>query len=126
MAGKGSEERERALATLGALELSAIGDPGLRQGFALLLNLVEELRRENIELRAENQRLRDEVNRLKGERGKPGIEPPAPKPPPRDYSSERERHDPKSWAKGSKSARIRVDREQVLTLDPARLPPDAE
>jgi cell division protein FtsB len=125
MAGKGAEERERAFAALAALDLSAIVDPGLRQGFGLLLNLVEELRRENLELRAENQRLRDEVARLKGEQGKPDIRPPAPKPPAGDYSSERERREPKGWAKGGKVAQVRVDREQVLEVDPAVLPPDA-
>jgi hypothetical protein len=127
MAGKGAEERERAFAALAALDLSAVADPALRQGFALLLNLVEELRRENIGLRAEVQRLRDEVSRLKGEQGKPDIKPPAPRPPAgTDYSSERERRDPKGWAKGGKNARVRVDREQVLTVDPAALPADAE
>src|SRR5947209_1945795 len=107
MAGKGVGEREWAFAALAALELSAIAEPGLRRGFGLLLNLVEGLRRENIELRAEVQRLRDEVNRLKGEQGKPEIKPPAPKPPVgADYPSERGRHTPKGWAKGSKRALI--------------------
>src|SRR5207302_5487470 len=50
-----------------------------------------------------------------------------PKPPVgTDYSSERERRTPKGWAKGSKQALIRVDREQVLAVDPAVLPADAE
>ncbi len=31
----------------------------MRTGFVLLLNLVDELKRENAELRAENQRLRE-------------------------------------------------------------------
>src|SRR5262245_27838977 len=105
MAGKGAEGRERAFAALAALDLAAIADPGLRQGFALLLNLAEELRRENLELRAEVQRLRDEISRLKGERGKPDIKPQAPKPPVGDYSPERERRTPKRWAKGARTRR---------------------
>src|SRR5712691_9934032 len=119
------ERWEAAGAVLAALDLGSIADERVRAGFALLLNLVEELRQENLALRDENQRLRDEVSRLKGEQGKPGIRPQAPKTPPRDYSSERERRAPKGWAKGSKQAEIRVDREVVLEVDPAGLPEDA-
>jgi len=48
---------------------------GARLPVVLLLNLVEELKQENISQRAEIQRLRDENNRLKGEQGKPDIKP---------------------------------------------------
>ena len=54
--------RWRAATMLDDLDLSAIQDERIRQGFVLLLNLVEELKRENAELRAENRRLRDENN----------------------------------------------------------------
>ena len=78
-------------------------------------------------MREEIQRLRDENNRLKGEQGKPTIKPSTkPDPPtPPDHSSERERHRPKAWKKGSKIQQIRIDREQVLRVDPGILPPDA-
>ncbi|HLC01931.1 MAG TPA: hypothetical protein VJK02_02755, partial [Anaerolineales bacterium] len=72
------------------LDLSAIQDERVRQCIMLLLNLVEDLKRENLQLRAENQRLRDEINRLKGEQGKPKIKGNTPKPPPTtptNYSS---------------------------------------
>ena len=111
------------------LDLSAIGDERIRQGFVLLLNLVEELKRENGELRAENQRLRDENNRLKGEQGKPKIKANTPKPPPStpsNYSSEKQRRTPREWKKGSKTDQIRIDREQTLELDRTTLPEDAE
>jgi hypothetical protein len=121
------ERVDAASALLEALDLSSIGDERVRTAFALLLNLVEELKQENFRLREENQRLRDEVNRLKGEQGKPEVKGNRPKPPVgTDYSSERERRTPKGWAKGSKRALIRVDREQVLEVDPAVLPADAE
>ena len=111
------------------LDLSSIQDERLRQCIVLLLNLVEQLKRENAELRAEVQRLRDEISRLKGEQGRPKIKGNTPKPPPTkptDYSSERERHLPKPWSKSRKNASIHIDREETLKVDPAVLPGDAE
>lgn len=110
---------------LADFDLSSIQDLGVRQAIAGLLNLVETLTAENRALRAENQRLRDEVNRLKGEQGKPSFKPLAPQPA-ADHSSERERRRPQGWSKGGKQDRITIDREQVLTVEPAVLPPDAE
>ena len=40
---------------------------GARHALILILNIVEELKQENVALREGNQRLRDENNRLKGE-----------------------------------------------------------
>jgi hypothetical protein len=75
---------------------------------------------------AENQRLRDEINRLKGEQGRPMIKSNQPQPPSTDHSSEQERRKPKAWSKGRKMDRIPMDREQVMQVDPACLPPDAQ
>src|SRR6266571_2649226 len=113
---------------LDELDLSSVADERVRQGLLVLLNLVEELKRENAELRAENQRLRDEINRLKGEHGKPTIKGNTPKssPPSGNYSSEKERRKPQEWSKGPKSALIQVDREQTLELDRTILPFDAQ
>ena len=101
---------------------------GARPAIIKLLNLVEALASENRALREENQRLRDEINRLKGEQGQPQIKPNRSASPPAatNHSSERERHQSQAWKKGSKVERIRVDREQVLKVDPAQLPADAE
>jgi hypothetical protein len=101
---------------------------GARQAIVQLLNLVEALALDNRALREENQRLRDEINRLKGEQGKPQIKPnrPASLPTATNHSSERERHKRRAWKKGGKVERIVVNREQVLTVDPAHLPADAE
>jgi len=109
------------------LDLSSIQDESTRRCIILLLNLVEELKQENRALREENQRLRDENNRLKGEQGKPTIKPSTKldPPTPTDHSSERERHRPQAWKKGRKIEQIQIDREQVLRVDPAILPPDA-
>jgi Transposase IS66 family len=113
------------LGRLEDLDLASIADERVRTGFVLLLNLVEELKRENAELRAENRRLRDEINRLKGEQGRPRIKGNIPKPLPTNYSSEQERRTPKAWSKGEKTTRIVIDREQTLDIAPELLPPDA-
>jgi hypothetical protein len=94
-----------------------------------LLNLVEDLQATVRELQAEVQLLRDENNRLKGEQGKPDIKPNRRGYQPgqgRDHSSEAERRKPQAWHKGSKLAQIKIDRVEVLTVDPALLPADAE
>jgi len=110
------------------LDLSSLADDRTRDLVLRLLNLIETVTADLRTAQAEIQRLRDENNRLKGEQGKPAIkpgrngEPPAPV----DHSSERERHTPQAWTKGRKLDQIPIDREQVLTLDPASLPPDAE
>ncbi len=104
-----------------------IQDDGVREAVVGLLNLVEEFAAEIRTLREENQRLRDEINRLKGEQGKPSIKPNRPAPPAhQDHSSEQERRQPQVWHKGSKRDRIQVDRTEILKVDPALLPEDAE
>ncbi len=111
---------------LDALDLSAIQDVHAQQAIRLLLNLVEEVKQENRLLRDENQRLRDENNRLKGEQGQPRIKANTPTPPSSDYSSEQERHTPRGRGKRTTRDPLPVDREQLLTVEPATLPPDAE
>ncbi len=111
---------------LDALDLSRIHDEPARQAIRLLLNLVEDLKQENRALREDNQRLRDVLNQLQGEQGKPAVKGNTPNPPPPDYSSERERHPPQRRGKRGPRAPIPIDREQVLTVDPTTLPPDAE
>src|SRR5437879_1204855 len=113
------------MSLLDDLDLASIADERVRRALLLLLNLVEELKRENAELRAENQRLRDEINRLKGEKGKPTIKGNTPKPS-GNYSSEKERQKPREWSKGPKSALMQIDREQTLPVDRTILPEDAQ
>jgi len=112
-------------AMLDALDLSAIQDEHARQTIRLLLNLVEEMKQENRTLRDEIQRLRDENNRLKGEQGKPKLKATTPTVPSPDYSSEPERRQPRDRGKRGKREPVPIDREQVLQVDPASLPPDA-
>ncbi len=114
---------------LAGIDLNNIQDvERARQAIVQLFNLIEDLQATIRQLQTENQRLRDENNRLKGEQGQPQIKPNKPrrKPEPVDLSSEAERRQPRAWHKGSKRDRIKVDREQVLTVDPAQLPADAE
>jgi transposase IS66 family protein len=110
---------------LASLDLASIADVGARQAIRALLGLVEELAAENRALRAENEQLRDELRRLKGGSGRP--KPPFGKAGgSTDYSSEQERRPaPKSWQKRGKQDRLRIDRTERLTVDPATLPADA-
>src|SRR6266705_910777 len=107
------------------LDLHSIADEQARELVRRLLNLLEDVRAELRAAQAEIQRLRNEINRLKGEQGQPTIKPNTPQPPPKDLSSEQERRTPKAWSKGRKLDRIPIDREQVMAVDPASLPPDA-
>ncbi len=106
------------------LDLTRITDEHTRELVVRLLNLIETLAADLRAAQAEIQRLRDENNRLKGEQGKPTIKPNKP-PESTDHSSEKERRKPKEWSKGSKINSIAIDREQVLSVDRAILPPDA-
>jgi len=108
------------------LDLNAIQDENARQLVRRLLNLIEELSADLREAQAENQRLRDENNRLKGEQGKPKIKANTPKTPPTNYSSEKERRQPRQRHKRSKKAEIKIDREQVAEVEQDVLPVDAE
>jgi Transposase IS66 family len=108
------------------LDLNSITDERARELVRQLLNLLEAVMADLRVAQVENQRLRDEINRLKGEQGRPTIPPNTPPPPLKDHSSEQERRRPKTWSKGRKTERIRIDREQVAQVDPDRLPPDAE
>jgi regulator of replication initiation timing len=100
-----------------------------KKAIVRLFNLVEDLQTTVKQLQADNQRLRDENNRLKGEQGKPNIKPNKHGKGPgqgSDHSSEAERRKPQEWHKGSKLDKIKIDREEVLTVDPTQLPADAE
>jgi hypothetical protein len=108
------------------IDLSNIQDENARQLIIRLMNLVEAVTTDLRNAQAENQRLRDEINRLKGEQGKPKIKPNTPKPPPQNYSSEKERRKSKPRQKQAKKDKLEIHREQTLTVDQASLPADAE
>src|SRR6195256_223918 len=107
------------------LDLHSIADEQARELVRRLLNVLEDVRADLRAAQAEIQRLRNEINRLKGEQGQPAIKPNTPQPPPKDLSSEQERRTPKAWSKGRKTDRIPIDREQVVAVALADLPPDA-
>lgn len=111
---------------LADLDLTAIQDEKARLLIQQLLNLIEQLAADLREAQTENQRLRDELNRLKGEQGKPDIKGSTPKVSAPAHSSEVERRETRPRQKHKKQARVHIDREEVLTVDPTLLPPDAE
>jgi hypothetical protein len=111
---------------LADLDLGGLPDERTRALVSGLLNLVEAVTDDLRAAQREIQRLRDEVNRLKGEQGKPTFKPTTPKQPSPDYSSERERHPSRERGKRGERAPVPIDREQLLQVDPASLPPDAE
>jgi hypothetical protein len=113
---------------LAGFDPSTIKDlEGAREAIFRLLNLFESLKADNDQLRAENQQLRDENNRLKGEQGQPKIKPNKKSGSGSgNYSSEKERRTPKARGKQRKKDKIKMDREQVLDVEPDILPEDAE
>ena len=112
---------------LDEIDLSGIQEENARQLVVRLLNLIEALSADLRDAQAEIQRLRDEVNRLKGEQGKPKVKAnTSPLPPRLNHSSEKERRKPRQRQKHSKKAAVRIDREQVLKVERASLPADAE
>ncbi len=119
-------EKTPYLEILETLDLSGIQDEKARQVIELLLNLVEELVQEPQALRAENQQLRDEINRLKGEQGKPLFKSKPQAKTSTDHSSESERRTRKARHRRSKKESIAIDRTEILPVDRADLPPDAE
>ena len=109
------------------IDLNAVQEESARELVKRLLNTIEQLSGAVQELRAEVQRLRDENNRLKGEQGKPNIKGNKAQGPAKvDHSSEAERHKGRRRHKKSKKAEVPIDREEVLKVDPVRLPKDAE
>lgn len=109
------------------IHLDAIQEENARELVKRLLNMIEQLSTEVRELRIENQRLRDEVNHLKGEQGKPNIKGNKEQASVRvDRSSERERRQKQKRHKRSKKSEVAIQREEVLKVDRARLPADAQ
>ena len=109
------------------VDLASIQDERARECVRLLLNLVETLSVELRKVEAENRYLREKLHGRKGGGGKPdqskGDSPRASR------SSEKERAESpesKQNTKRSKLDRILIDREEVLKVDRATLPPDAE
>ncbi len=114
------------LSLLTNLDPDALADAQLRPMLRAVLNVVEALLAEVQSQRETIQQLRGEINRLKGEQGQPPIEPTKRPPGTTDYSSERERRQPKAWHKRGKVDRLTISRTERLQVDPVSLPPDAE
>src|SRR5271165_4894594 len=110
------------------VELASIQDERARECIRLLLNLVESLNTELRKAQAEIRSLREQLKKRKGGSGsgKPGASPAGSSG---TRSSEKERAEPREPGKNSKRSkldRIAIDREEVLRVNPAELPSDAE
>jgi hypothetical protein len=108
------------------VDLASIQDERARECIRLLLNLVESLNTELLKARAEIRSLREQLGKRKGEGGTPGS---SPKGSSSARSSEKDRAEPRKPgqnAKRSKLDRIQINREEVLKVNPAELPSDAE
>lgn len=106
------------------VDLAGIQDERARECIRLLLNLVESLTADLRKAEAENLYLREQLDRRKGGGDKPGR--PKETGGAKSQSSEKERAEAKQRIKRGKLERVRIDREEVLKLDRASLPPDAQ
>jgi hypothetical protein len=106
------------------INLDAIQDDATRKAVVVLLNVVQQLVEQNQRLCAQNQALSDELARLKGQPPRPRFPPAPPAAGRPNITSEKERKQSKPRNPGAR--RIRIDREQVLAVDRATLPADAE
>ena len=87
-----------------------------------LLGIIERMAQTIQELQRENQKLKDEINRFKGEKGRPYFKPNVPK----KENDVCRGKDSKEWKKESKKSRVKIDRVEVLSVDPDILPTDVE
>ena len=87
--------------------------------------MLEDVRADLRAAQADIQRLRNEMNRLKGEQGQPAIKPNTPQPPPKDLAAAQARRTPQAWSQGRQTDRIPIDREHVVAVALADVPPDA-
>lgn len=110
---------------LNNLDIAAIKDyKSAMEVIHQLLNLIESLNGENQELKRQLQELRDEISRLKGEQGRPKIHPT--KKSPQNYSSEKDRKEPKEGNKGAKKDRIQTHETRYCCIDKSTLPEDVQ
>ena len=107
------------------VDLAGIQDERARECIRLLLNLIETLTADLRKAQTENLYLREQLNRRKGGGG---ANPTSPKDTAgsKSQSSEKERAEAKQRTRRSKLDQIRIDREEVLKLDRASLPPDVQ
>src|ERR1035438_10444005 len=109
---------------LRSVDLAGIQDERARECIRLLLNLIESLTADLRKSQAENLYLREQLKRRQGGGGKP--DQPKDTAAPQSQSSEKERAETKPRTRRGKLERVRIDREEVLKLDRACLPPDVQ
>ncbi len=111
----------------------SIDDPTIRETFAALYGIIENLAATNNALQEKLQQVCDELNRLKGEQGKPDIKPntgssDSSDSSDNDHSSESERKKRKKKKprrKDTKKDKIIINRTKDCPVDKSILPADA-
>jgi hypothetical protein len=106
------------------VDIAGIQDGRARECIRLLLNLIESLTADLRKSQAENLYLREQLNGRRGGGGK--SDQPKDTAEPKSQSSEKERAETKQRTRRGKLERVRIDREEVLRLNRASLPPDAQ
>ncbi len=107
-------------------------EPEVQQLIEQLMNHIEVLAKESRELKEENQRLRDEIARLKGGKGKPEIKANRRNSENDEGEDQKESKKRKSGSgqnsnnRKPRSKRIKIDREETISLDRNELPDDVE
>ena len=100
-------------------------DEQSRQIVTLLLNIMEDLQKENQLLKEQIQLQADEINRLKGEHSKPDIKANT-KNTNKDISSKGKENKKIKHNKQAKKKNIPVDKIETITLSKDQLPADAK
>lgn len=111
--------------SLRSLDLTQLQlDVPTRELLQRLLNHIEAQAAELQVLRDENQQLRDEIARLTGQKGQPHFKANQPARPQPDEPPATSTPKAQPAAHVPRAERIQIDREQVVPLDHAQLPPD--
>jgi hypothetical protein len=96
--------------------------------FRDMMDALDRMYNDVVNLKRENQELKDLVNSLKGEKDRPDIKPNKKKNKEHHQvkKSQMETNTKKTWKKSSKVDKLKIDRQEIIPIDPSILPEDAQ